>query len=144
MTMPSINLNDIGQAELQHLLKQHHSIVACLCAAWCDVCSSYRPRFDALADHYPAVLFLWIDIEDQATLVGDLDVDNFPTLLIQHEAVVSFYGTMQPDTSQLERLLSSQLRQSSSQLQDYAITAPTQRLWQTEANLRQRVAQLGE
>ena len=75
---------------------------------------------------------------------GDLDVDNFPTLLIQHDAVVSFYGTMQPEISQLERLLGSQLNQTGAQLQDVANTSPTQRLWQTQANLRLRISPLAE
>ena len=140
--MSSIDLNQLSPAELQHLLERHRSIVACLCAAWCDVCTSYRQRFNALAEQHPDVLFLWIDIEDQAALVGDLDVDNFPTLLIQHDAVVSFYGTMQPDTNQLKRMLQSQLDQTTEQRQAAAHAAVAQRVWQTEANLRARFSQL--
>ena len=67
-------------------------VVACLCAAWCDVCTNYRPGFDELAAQHPDKLFVWIDIEDRADLIGDFDVENFPTLLIQRGDDVIFYA----------------------------------------------------
>ena len=138
--MPSIDLNHIAPAELQRHLASHSTLVACLCAAWCDVCKNYRPDFEALAVQFPETLFLWIDIEDQSSLVDHLDVDNFPTLLIQQHDIVSFYGTMQPDTSQLKRLILSFAGQSSEQLRSLANSGALQRSWQIDANLRKRIA----
>lgn len=82
-------------------------LVACLCAAWCDTCQIYRAQFDALIAKHPDKCFAWIDIEDQADLVDALDIDNFPTILIEHQNAAVFFGTMLPDVSQVERLLSS-------------------------------------
>jgi len=76
-------------------------VVACLCAGWCDVCKQYRAGFEALAADFPDAQFVWIDIEDQADLVGDLDVENFPTILMQREDIVAFYGTMLPEPRQV-------------------------------------------
>ncbi len=139
--MPCIDLNTVAPAELQHHLSTRSNIVACLCAAWCDVCKIYRPRFEELALRHPEILFIWIDIEDQAGLVGDLDIDNFPTLLLQQGDVVSFYGTMQPETMQLARLIQSQERLSADQLHELSQSGPQQRSWQELANLRARIAQ---
>jgi thiol-disulfide isomerase/thioredoxin len=138
--MPSFNLNHLAPAELQRHLASHGTIVACLCAAWCDVCRSYSADFDALSAQFPETLFLWIDIEDQSSLVDDLDIDNFPTLLIQQQDIVSFYGTMQPDTAQLRRLIQSLTEQSPEQLRTLANSGALQRSWQLEANVRQRIA----
>jgi hypothetical protein len=80
-------------------------LVACLCAAWCNTCGAYRAGFDALREQHPDKCFAWIDIEDQSHLVDDIDVENFPTLLVQHEDRVLFLGTMLPDARQLHRLL---------------------------------------
>lgn len=137
--MTCLDLNTIPLAELQPQLSKHHTIVACLCAAWCDVCTTYRSKFDAFAAHHPELLFLWIDIEDQAELVGDFDVENFPTLLIQQHGVVTFFGTMQPETKQLKRLLQSQATHTLEQLQKQNAANEQQRLWQSEANLLQRL-----
>lgn len=87
---------------------QHKTwLVACLCAAWCDTCQSYRQQFDALAAQHPDKCFAWIDIEDQADLVDAVDIENFPTILIQHRDTAVFFGTMLPDVTQLNRLLNS-------------------------------------
>lgn len=82
-------------------------LVACYCAAWCDTCTLYRERFEALALRHPAHLFVWIDIEDFPDLLGDEDIENFPTLLIEREGHVLFFGTMLPHIEQLERLMST-------------------------------------
>ena len=82
-------------------------LVACYCAAWCDTCTLYHERFEALAKRYPEHAFVWIDIEDFPDLLGDEDVENFPTLLIERDGKVLFFGTMLPHIEQLERLMSS-------------------------------------
>ncbi|MVW73516.1 MULTISPECIES: thioredoxin family protein [unclassified Bordetella] len=87
-------------------------LVACFCAAWCDTCAQYRPKFAALAEQYPERVFVWIDIEDHPELLGDEDVENFPTLLVQFGSRVLFYGTMLPHIGHLERLLESLTPQS--------------------------------
>ena len=82
-------------------------LIACFCAAWCDTCEQYRPKLQTLAATLPQHVFAWIDIEDHAELLGDEDVENFPTLLVQIGARVVFYGPMLPHIGHLERLLES-------------------------------------
>lgn len=111
-------------------------IVACLCAAWCGTCGAYRASFDDLAARHPDKHFVWIDIEDQADVVGDLDVDNFPTLLIQRHDVVAFFGTMLPDPALAERLIQAQVAMSEEELARQAGSSAERRQWQEECNLR--------
>jgi thioredoxin 1 len=79
--------------------------VSCLCAAWCDTCNEYRAGFLALAAKFPAAKFRWIDIEDEADEVGELEVENFPTIRVTRGNDVLFHGTLLPMHSHLERLL---------------------------------------
>ncbi len=111
-------------------------VVACLCAGWCDVCKQYRSGFEALASEYPDHQFVWIDIEDQADLVGDLDVENFPTILMQHRDTVAFYGTMLPEPRQVARLLEAQATRSEDELRREAAGSPERQQWQRDCNLR--------
>jgi thioredoxin 1 len=111
-------------------------VVACLCAAWCGTCGSYRAAFEELAARHPDKHFVWIDIEDQADVVGDLDVDNFPTLLIQRGDVVAFFGTVLPDAKLAERLLLSQTAQTEEELSRQAQASEERRTWQSACNLR--------
>ena len=111
-------------------------VVACLCAAWCGTCGGYRAAFDGLAARHPDKVFVWIDIEDQADVVGDLDVENFPTLLLQRDDTVAFFGTMLPDAAVAERLLLAQAELPPAELARLADSSEERREWQRECNLR--------
>jgi thioredoxin 1 len=79
---------------------------------------------------------VWIDIEDQADVVGDLDVDNFPTLLIQKHDVVAFFGTMLPDAAMDELLFAAQVATPDAELRRLAASSAERRTWQSECDLR--------
>ncbi len=137
--MSSLILEQHNRDQLAALLSGDSWVVACLCAAWCDVCNAYRPDFDKLASEHPDKQFVWIDIEDQADVVGDFDVENFPTLLIQLGNVVAFYGTVLPDTRIADRLLMAQVQKSADELHDEATGNAEHKRWQHDYNLRQRL-----
>lgn len=111
-------------------------LVACLCAAWCGTCRDYRPGFEALARQYPDADFLWLDVEDDAAWLGDFDVEDFPTLLIQRSGWVLFYGPMLPHLAHLQRTLDAFRAQSPEQSRDYAFGNEERRAWQEDCNLR--------
>jgi thioredoxin-like negative regulator of GroEL len=139
--MSSLTLQHDNRAELLGALSGEVWIVACLCAAWCDVCRQFRPAFDALAARHPDQRFVWIDIEDEADIVGDFDVEDFPTLLMQRGDTVVFFGTVLPDAGQAQRLLQAQLERPDDELQAQAVSTGQRRSWQAEYNLRAPLAE---
>jgi thioredoxin 1 len=85
--------------------------VACLCAQWCGTCRDYRSVFDqALSgiDHH-LLRKAWVDVEDHADALGNLDIENFPTLLIARGDEVLFFGTVMPHAATLARMVRSAL-----------------------------------
>ena len=113
MMNSTMNTEDISSVKAD--LAKKDWLIACLCAAWCDTCNFYRSSFDDLMSKHPDKCFAWIDIEDQAHLVDEVDIENFPTILIQHRDQVIFLGTVLPDASQLHRLISSMTEESPKQ-----------------------------
>jgi thioredoxin 1 len=88
--------------------------IACLCAAWCRLCDDYAPVFAKVLDEIEqagvALRRHWIDIEDEADLVGDFDVDTFPTLVVVGpDGVVRFAGPLTPEPATLRRVLRASL-----------------------------------
>lgn len=90
--------------------------VACLCAAWCRTCESYREVFEAACAELPqaGLHVRWIDIEDEADLIGDLDIETFPTLLIADDTQVRFAGPLTPQPETLRRVLKAHLEDARS------------------------------
>ena len=101
--------------------------VVCLCAAWCGVCRQYAAEFQALQAAYPQVRFAWVDVEDQEGLVGDVDVETFPTLLIGCADRALFLGPLLPQIKVLERLLESLMQGASAST---ALPVEASALWQ--------------
>jgi thiol-disulfide isomerase/thioredoxin len=104
--MPALNLDTDSERIAERVSDSQTLLVACLCAEWCGTCRDYRPDFDQLADAHPEACFVWIDIETHADRLDDLDVENFPTLLIEDGTTTRFFGTVLPHISIAERLLS--------------------------------------
>ncbi len=83
-------------------------LVACLCAQWCRTCDAYRDTLVQVRDALPPgapTRFVWVDIEDESELVGDLDIEDFPTLLLARGDQALFFGPLLPHAQTLDRLL---------------------------------------
>lgn len=120
-------------------LREREFLVACLCAEWCGSCREYRPGFEALAQRFPGVGLRWVDVEDEADVVDDIDVENFPTLVIQRGELVLFCGPMLPQLHLLERLIETFMAQSAEESRRYALGNPERAAWQSVANVRSRL-----
>ena len=85
--------------------------VVCLCAEWCGVCRDYRAIFEQVAYSvqatHPDARFAWVDVEDETDLIGDLDVETFPTVLIVDASGTRFVGPIIPQAKVLQRMLQS-------------------------------------
>jgi thioredoxin 1 len=80
-----------------------HWRVHVLCAQWCGVCRDYVPFVQAQGSTDEQ--WVWVDVETHADLLGDLDVDNFPFLLITEAGAVRFLGTVTPQLEVAQRLV---------------------------------------
>jgi hypothetical protein len=75
-----------------------------LCAAWCRVCDGYH---QAVAAEFPALRWQWVDIEDAELLIGEAEIENFPTLLLSRDEELLFAGPVAASEAVLRRLLAA-------------------------------------
>lgn len=102
--------------------------VVCLCAEWCNVCRGLRQGFEALAADAPGVHFAWVDVEDEEALVGDFEVETFPTLLMGSGAELRFAGPVQPQAPVIARLMAGLLGPGGAALDNGEALAVLQRV----------------
>lgn len=79
-------------------------LIVCLCAEWCRTCEGFRADFDRYAAQAPQHAMRWLDVEDEADLVGDLEIETFPTLLVVDDAQPLFFGPILPTREHLARI----------------------------------------
>jgi len=80
-------------------------VVVCLCAAWCDTCGEFRAALARIAAARPGQLYVWLDIEDDSELCGEIDVENFPTLAVYRGGRLLHYGVSLPQEGTVARLI---------------------------------------
>jgi thioredoxin 1 len=80
-------------------------VVVSLCAAWCDTCTQFRAAYERIAQARPQAAFVWLDIEDDADVAGDIDVENFPTLAIYRGSAPLHFGVSLPHETTVGRLV---------------------------------------
>jgi thioredoxin 1 len=82
--------------------------IYCLCVAWCRTCDAYVEVFESLKQACPRnVSWVWVDIEDHADLLDDVDVENFPSLLVTSGEYVYFFGPVLPQKAIAAQLIES-------------------------------------
>lgn len=118
-------------------------LVICLCADWCGVCRDYRPGFEALAKVHADIGFHWVDIEDEPDWPDALEVESFPTVMIQRGETVLFLGPTLPQHTHLGRTLDSLLTMSEDEARRHVESNPERREWQLAAGLRHKLAGRG-
>ncbi len=105
--MPVHRLQDAASDALARSLADRELLVVALCAAWCDTCAEFFEAFEVLAREHDGATFVWLDIEDDASIVGDIDVENFPTLAIFRNGRPQHFGVSLPQAGVVRRVLAS-------------------------------------
>ncbi len=103
-------------------------LVVAFCAAWCNTCDDFRKTFDSLAATRRGMRFRWLDIEDDADLVGDIDIENFPTVAVFDDDRLLHFGVSLPQRAIVARLLDSLDASSCAITGHEAVTGLPQRL----------------
>ncbi|MEP6996641.1 MAG: thioredoxin family protein [Betaproteobacteria bacterium] len=106
--------------------------VVCLCAAWCDTCTEFRVVFERIAQARPAMRFVWLDIEDDSEICGDIDVENFPTLALYRDDKLLHFGVSLPQEGTVAKLIDAMAARPA------AATASPEAVLQLPERLRQR------
>ena len=57
-------------------------------ATWCGPCKKIAPAFEKLAEVYPSIVFLKVDVDESPELVDKYEIQAMPTFLFMKNGVV--------------------------------------------------------
>jgi thioredoxin reductase (NADPH) len=89
------------------LRREEGLLVVCLCAAWCYICNEFQPVLARMAEADAANRYLWLDIEDDAQVADDIEIDDFPTFAVFRRGEPVFFGVSLAREAAVARMLSA-------------------------------------
>lgn len=104
--MPVLTAAPEHRAELAARLAEDSPLVTILfCAAWCNTCAEIRAAYERIANARPQHVFVWLDIEDNAEICDEVDIENFPTLAVFRGTTLRHFGVSLPQEATIARLV---------------------------------------
>ncbi len=74
------------------------------CAEWCGSCREFKEHFNSI--NRDELSKVWLDIEDDASLIDEIDIDNLPTILaVSGDGHTYYFGEIPPNKTFLEKIL---------------------------------------
>jgi len=107
MSDPVLSTADVASDDVRLRFADDALMVVCLCAAWCDSCRQFRDVYGAIAAADPRTIYVWLDIEDDESLIGDFDIETFPTLAVYRGARLLHVGASLPQAANVSRVIAA-------------------------------------
>lgn len=111
---PILRVSEDGLRRLRAASTADRLIVVSLSAAWCRTCDEVHAALEHIAAARPDLQVVWLDIEDDAALCGDVDVETFPTFVVLRGRRIVHFGATPPQEGVMARLFDELARSGAS------------------------------
>ena len=99
----------VNKVEFDEMIKSGYTLVDFF-ANWCGPCKMLGPVLEGLAEEYPNVSFVKVDVDEEGELAAKYGVMSIPTVFILKDGeIVAKTGGMQPK-SQIKAFIDSAVK----------------------------------
>ena len=99
----------VNKVEFDEMIKSGYTLVDFF-ANWCGPCKMLGPVLEGLAEEYPNVNFVKVDVDEEGELAAKYGVMSIPTVFILKDVeIVAKTGGMQPK-SQIKAFIDSAVK----------------------------------
>ena len=99
------NIIELTTTNFDDVLEKHDFLLIDFWAEWCAPCKAFSEIIKHVADDYPEVVFGGINIEEEAVLASEFNVQSIPRVLILRNRTVIYDDSGSMSVDSLKELL---------------------------------------
>ena len=99
--MPSQN---ITSAEFESIINENQIVFVDFWAAWCAPCKQFSKAYELVAEQFPSILFVKINIEEEQDLAEFFEIRSIPHLMVFKEGIIIYSDAGNSTESTLKEL----------------------------------------
>lgn len=92
-------MENITGEQLEQLLTSGEAVLVDFFAKWCGPCKQLMPRLTSMADQYPNIKFVSVDVDENTDEAIKLGIRSVPTVMIfKGNDLINRSSGVQPDS----------------------------------------------
>lgn len=99
--MPSLN---ITSTKFESIINENQIVFVDFWAAWCAPCKQFSKVYELVAEQFPSILFVKINIEEEQDLAEFFEIRSIPHLMVFKEGIIIYSDAGNISESTLKEL----------------------------------------
>lgn len=99
--MPSLN---ITSTKFESIINENQIVFVDFWAAWCAPCKQFSKVYELVAEQFPSILFVKINIEEEQDLAEFFEIRSVPHLMVFKEGIIIYSDAGNISESTLKEL----------------------------------------
>lgn len=99
--MPSLN---ITRTKFESIINENQIVFVDFWAAWCAPCKQFSKVYELVAEQFPSILFVKINIEEEQDLAEFFEIRSIPHLMVFKEGIIIYSDAGNSTESTLKEL----------------------------------------
>jgi thioredoxin 1 len=80
----------LSNEEFEQFINEHEIVFVDFWAEWCAPCKSFAKVYEKVAEQFPVIQFVKVNIEEQQSLADFFEIRSIPHLMIFKEGIVIY------------------------------------------------------